>query len=188
MTPTIKVDVSSFKRLANMIQAASANAGPAMNRAVNRAGDMAKTAMIRTLAPQTGLRPKVIRKALRSKRASSLAGGSYVIESRGGDVRLKYFSARETRKGVSAAPWSQRQIFAGTFIKGGRFPNRVTLGMGGHVFKRTGAARKPIIAARSGVFIPEEMISGSSAAAFYATADRVLPERLAHELLRILGA
>lgn len=187
MPLSIKVDASGFKRFSNMLQAASANAGPAMNRAVNRAGDMAKTAMIKALVPQTGLKPKVIRKALRSKRASAVAGGTYVIESKGGDIRLKYFNARETRKGVSAAPWGQRQVFAGTFIKGGHFPNRVALAMGGHAFKRSGAARKPIVAARSGLFIPEEMISGASAGAFYATANRVLPERMAHELLRILG-
>lgn len=182
-----KVDLSSLKRFENMLAAAGKGAVPALNRAVNRAGDMAKTAMVRVLAPQTGLKPKVIRKALSSKKANATNGATYVIYSKGGDIRLKYFAARETRKGVSAAPFSNRQIFAGTFIKGGRFPNRVDIGMGGHVFKRTGAARKPIVLQRSGVFIPEEMISGASGAAFHSTAERVLPDRLAHELLRLLG-
>lgn len=187
MSVKIKADLSSFKRLANMLQAAGSGASPAVNRAVNRTGDMAKAAMIRVLVPQTGLKPSVVRKALRSKRATASFGGQYVIESKGGDIRLKFFTARETRKGVSAAPRSARQTFAGTFIKGGRFPNRVGLKMGGHVFKRSGAARKPIELVRSGVFIPDEMISGASADAFFATAERVLPNRLAHELLRALG-
>ena len=182
----LKADLSGYTRLSNILAAAGKNTGPAVNRALNRAGDMAKTAMIRVLAPQTGLKPKVIRKALRSKRANAGNGASYVIESRGGDVRLKFFSARETKKGVSAAPWNSRQIFAGTFIKGGRFPNRVDLGKGGQVFKRSGSARYPIQVQKSGVFIPEEMIAGASAAAFYQVAETVLPNRLAHELLRII--
>ena len=43
----------------------------------------------------------------------------------------KYFKARDTRKGVSASPWNHRRIFAGMFTKGGRFPKRMGLRLGG---------------------------------------------------------
>lgn len=187
---TIKVDTSDLTRLANMIGAAGQNAGPAINRAVNRAGDMAKTAMIRSLVPQTGLKYGIIKRALKTERATGPSGGAYTISSRGGDIRLKFFSPRETRKGVSAAPRSQRQIFAGSFMKGGRFPGRVTISkFNNNVFKRAGGTRYPIAMQRSGVTIPEEMVSGATEAAFYSTAASVLHQRLAHELLNaILGA
>ena len=54
-------------------------------------------------------------------------------------------------------------------------------------FKRTGAGRATK-GVKSGLFIPTEMVSGSSEAAFYLTVESDLPDRLAHELFRILGA
>ena len=86
-------------------------------------GDRATPVMVRVLTKQTGLPRRTIAKALKRSRA----GQAYTIRSAGGDVSLKYFKARETQKGVSAAPWGQRRIYAGTFTKGGRFPNRVAV-------------------------------------------------------------
>ena len=53
--------------------------------------------------------------------------------------------------------------------------------------KRTGAGRATK-GVKSGLFLPTEMVSGSSEAAFYSTVESDLPARLAHELFRILGA
>jgi hypothetical protein len=73
-------------------------------------------------------------------------------------------------------------------MKGGRFPKRVVLRSGGgNVFKRTGSGRTPIAVQRSGLFIPTEMVTGSSEAAFYSTIESQLPARIAHELYRVLG-
>ena len=187
MSPSIKLEVvPDFSRLDNMMKAAGKNAGPAINRAVNRTGEMARTQMVKVLVPQTGLKYRAVRSALKLTKAGS-SSGSAVIKSRGGDIRLKFFGPRETRKGTSAAPRSRRQVFAGTFMKGGLFPDRKTIRFGkGQVFKRVGSSRLPIVHARSGVFIPEEMIRDASATAFYSTVARVLPDRLAHELLRML--
>lgn len=155
-------------------------------RVTNRVGDMGRTQVRRTLPRQTGLRRKVIVQAVRTTRATA-ASLAYTMTANGGRIALKHFSARETRGGVSAAPRGQRQIFAGTFIKGGLFPNRVGIGMGGHVFERLGSARTPIEKQKSDVSIPEEMVIGATADAFSNTARSVFPRRLRHEVERETG-
>lgn len=185
MTVSLHFDTASIARASNLFHAAGKNAPLALIRAVNHTGDKARTQMRRVLVGQTGLTMKTIRNAVTSKHAFN--GGAYEIKSKGGNVRLKYFKARETSKGVSAAPWGARRVYPGTFIKGGKFPKRVALNMGGHVYKRTGTARLPIEGGRSGLFIPNEMVTGSSEAAFYSTIESQLPDRIAHELYRVLG-
>ncbi|WP_246725531.1 phage tail protein [Beijerinckia sp. L45] len=183
----VKLDPAQLEKLGNLIGAAGKNAPAALARAINHTGDKAKTAMTQALTVQTGLKRKVIVKALKVSKASA-STMTYTIRSAGGDIGLKYFGARETRSGVSAAPWGRRQIYAGTFMKGGRFPNRVAISkLNGQVMKRTGSGRAPIAKQRSGLFIPVEMVSGATAAAFDTVATRDLPDRLVHELMRIIG-
>lgn len=179
-------DLKDFQRLANIFAAAGDQAPHAVRRGLNRAGDKARTQMKRTLVKQTGLKAGVIARALKTRRAN-FGSLSYEIVSRGGDISLKHFGPRETRKGVSAAPRGQRAVFNATFLKGGQFPNRKTLKMGGHVFARAGSKRSPIEKRKSGVFIPVEMVTGSTAAAFYAAANSHLGDDIARELFAILS-
>lgn len=158
----------------------------ATRRAINHTGDKARTAVRVAMVVQTGLKRKTINKAVISTRASAKGGGSYTIKSKGGNVRLQFFGARETQAGVSAAPWNQRQIFASTFIKGGKFPNRVALKYGGAVLIRADQSRFPIHVVKSGLFIAEEMVKGNSALAFYNTVERDLPARIEYEISRVL--
>ncbi len=135
------------------------------------------------MARQTGLKLRIIRKALVPTRASA-SRLEYRIKARGGDIALKYFSARETGKGVSANPFGKRKVFTSTFIKGGKFPSRVTLNMHGHVFARDGSDGMPIEKQKSGVILPNEMVQGASAEAWRSTVAKVLPRRVLHELRR----
>lgn len=183
---SLGVDLSALDRLANGFASAGDQAPHAIRRGLNRTGDKVRTQVKRALVAQTGLKAGVINRAVKTRRAS-YGHLAYELRSRGGDVSLKFFAARETRRGVSAAPHGQRQIFPGDFIKGGRFPNRVGLKMGGHVFKRTGSGRTPIEKQKSGVIIPEEMVSGESERAFYAEANKHLADDIAHELYAILA-
>lgn len=187
----IRIDPAGIERIANLLAAAGPKAPHAIRRAVNHTGDKARTRMVRTLTAQTGLKRRVIVKALKVRRAN-FQFAAYAIESAGGNIALKFFGARETRKGVSAAPWGKRRIFVSTFIKGGRFPGRVALKMGGHVFERTGevtrTGRPAIRISKSGVIIPNEMVAGATRQAFYAVVGESLPGRLSHELYRIIGA
>ena len=181
----INYDFTPVLKISNALRAAGKQVPLILNRAINHAGDKARNQMRTVLVGQTGLKRKTLVKAVKSRKA--FGGGAYTIYSKGGNVRLKFFGARETRAGVSAAPWNKRQVYAGTFIKGGRFPKRVALGMGGHVFKRTGAGRLPIENSKSGLFIATEMITGKSESIFYTTVERDLPDRIAHELAFVLG-
>ncbi len=180
------VDVKGLTQYGNMLGALGQDGPKVISRALNRTGDTGKTRVVRALAKQTGLPQKTIRKAVKAKRAS-WGDLEYRLYASGGDVSLKYFKARETRKGVSAFVRGERQLFEGAFIKGGSFERgRVALKMGGHVFQRIGG-RTDLEKLKSGVFIPLEMIEGESAKAFDATVGDVLPRRLDHEISRSLG-
>lgn len=179
-------DISGLERVGNaMAKLSGDDKDKALRRAVNHTGDKAKTVVIRELAGQTGLKQKIIRKAVKVWRAnySSL---EYVMTTRGGDISLKFFGARETRRGVTAAPFGKRDLYEGAFMKGGRFPNRVTAkGLNGHVYTRTGSGRGPLQFVDSGVIIPAEMVRGATASAFTSLVERDLPPRVMHEIMRI---
>lgn len=179
----INYDLSSIAHIGEVFRKAGKLSPDVLRKAVKHTGDKAVTKMRSALVGQTGLKRGTLVRAIKG----ASVGSGYVIKSHGGDIRLKFFGARETRKGVSAAPWNHRKVYAGTFIKGGRFPNRVGLKMGGQVMHRAGSKRLPLHGVKSGLFIPEEMVKGQSEAAFYDTLDTDLAPRLAHELSRILG-
>jgi hypothetical protein len=178
-------DVAGLNRFDNGIKALGKDGRKVMQRALARSGDMARTQVYRALTKQTGLKRKVIVKAIKVKRPGwdDLA---YEMKASGGDISLKYFDPRETRAGVSARPFGKRQIFPSTFMKGGRFPNRSGVLFGGHVMKRTGSGKLPIELQKSGVIIPNEMVSGATADAFQTVVRQSLPRRIKHELGRLL--
>jgi hypothetical protein len=111
---------------------------------------------------------------------------SYEMVTRGGNIRLKYLAPRETLPGVVARPWGKRTLFAGTFMRGGRFPARKEVAkFKGHVWRRLGGSRRFIVQARSGMLIPVEMTTGATRAAFEATAAPLLQQRLDALLARL---
>ena len=196
---TLKIEFGTrgdLYRFDNMLKSLS---GPDFNRvvvnAINRVGDMAYSgrgapSVVRTLAKQTGLPQRVIKKAVAKKKAS-YSDFTYRLRATGGDISLKHFKARETRKGVTAAPFGKRTLFEGNFIKGGHFPNRKTAkGLNGHVFEpdrsesRWGRGAELI---KSGVIIPQQMLEGETAEGFNEIVSKNLPRRFDHELNRILG-
>ena len=184
----LRTDTSAIVQAAAALAAGGKNIPAAIARALNRAQDGAKTQMVRTLTVQTGLKRKTIVAALRSSKKASAGSLFAVLGSTGGDVRLKFFGPKETQAGVSAAPWGQRRVFAKTFIHGGRFPNRRggPFNQNGHVYIRRGRGRFPLKVARSGLFIPKEMVTGRTEEAFMAAVASILPKRLEHELGRAI--
>lgn len=148
-----------------------------MAQSLNREGAKARTQVVRVLAPQTGLKISVIRRALRETKAN---GGSltYEVKSKGGDIRLKFFKPSETATGVEASPHGEKKVFAHTFMKAGWWPKRVAkASWNGQVFERSGGKFKVV---RSGVFIPHEMVDGASKEVWtgstIAVGDRVMSE------------
>lgn len=182
---TFGFDAKDIARIETAMKAAGSRSHDAIRRAINWTGDYTKTRVVNALTKQTGLKRGVILRAVVPTRAN-FGALIYRMRSRGGNIALKYFGARETRAGVTAAPWGARRLYAGAFIRGGLFPNRVPLAMHGQVFKRAGDGRMPIVKVKSGLFIPEEMVKAASAAAFNETVRAVLPGRVEHEVGAIL--
>jgi len=180
----IDVDAAGLNGLAELFAQASRVAPVAVARALNATNSKVNTQITRVLPKQTGLKAGDVRSALTREMASA---GKLVaaVRARGPYIPLLKFGARETRKGVSAAPWGKRQVFDGTFMKGGKFPHRVALAMGGHVFKRLGRARLKI-ATTYGPAIPVEMVKDASKAAFETTVARELPKDLDRALGSVL--
>jgi hypothetical protein len=157
-------------------------------RIVNQVGDRAKTQVIRNLAKQTGLPRKTIVKAVGDPGRAHARRLSYTMVTRGGNIRLKYLAPRETRPGVTAKPWGKRQLFPGTFMKGGRFPNRkVVEKFDGHVYRRLNSSGTRITQARSGMTIPTEMTTGATKAAFERIAGPLLQQRVEAAIRKLLG-
>lgn len=184
----IRTDTSAIVKAAAALTSGKKNIPAAVARALNRTQDGAKTQMVRALTVQTGLKRKTIVAALRSSKKASAGSLFAVLGTHGGDIRLKFFGPKETTGGVSAAPWGNRRVFARTFIHGGRFPNRKggPFNQNGHVYVRSGKGRWPLKVARSGLFIPKEMVTGRSEDAFLAAVASILPKRLEHEIGRAL--
>lgn len=160
-------------------------------RALNRTGQMARTQVVRALAKQTGLKQKVIRKAVRTRSAFVSGAGdslSFDLMTRGGEVGLIHLSPKEVEGGTVAMPFGKRTLYPEAFFRGGVFPGRRVMLRGKpRVMVRKGAARMPIMKAKSGVWIPKEMLQGETAEAFTRTVAQVLPRRLLHEVNRLTG-
>jgi hypothetical protein len=172
----VKISPRGFNRMVERFEAAGVNIKPAMSRAINWTGDRARTQVMRSLAKQTGLKYGKIKDTVKTHRAT-FGRLVYRIVSRAGYTSLKEFGARQTARGVSAAPWNKRRVFPHTFI----VPS-----LGGHVFERTSSKRFPI-RKLWGPAVPAEMVKGQTKAAFEQVVSRELPTRLGHEVDAILG-
>ena len=159
-----------------------------MNRVVTRA----RPKVVKAVAAETGIFPKILTKAVRPLRASptNLRAG---LASRGGEIGLRYFKAREANGGVAADVAGEREFFPGAFRRSGRAPNRYMVRrLNKQVYVRDTESRrwgaKPIVKQGSGVWIPLKMIEGESRKAFDEVAATELPVQIARELDKILGA
>jgi hypothetical protein len=161
--------------MAAAFERAGVNVKPALGRAINHTGDKARTQLSRALVKQTGLKYGRVRAAVRTLRAGRL-GLVYRIIAKDGWISLKEFGARQTGRGVSAAPWGKRRVFPHTFI---------APGLGGHVFERKSKGRTPI-RKLWGPAIPAELVKDQSKIAFETTVNAELPARLEREIASLL--
>ena len=145
-------------------------------QALNEGGQAVRSATVAAETAQTGLPGDTLERAQQTIEAS--AGSlSYTIWSEGGNVRLKYFGAKEGGGGVTAHPWNRSTYYDRAFITSG-LPGRrrASPKLGGHVYRNVAGGRwgGAIAQVRSGLFIPTEMTKGQTAAAFDKGAASVL--------------
>lgn len=180
MSIDIEITGDGIMRLADATAALGdrRNAYTAFRRGLNKAGQMAYTQVKREVAKQIGAsQAKVVRYGgLKRIPATGQLLETRII-ARGGHIPLNDFKARQTRSGVSAAPWARRVVFGGTFIVGS---------IGGNVFKRIGPSRLPI-EKLWGPSVPKEVVKDRSREAFESTARRVLAPEINRQVRLLAG-
>lgn len=148
-------------------------------RIVNQVGNRSKTVVIRELTQQTGLPRAVIVRAIGNPLTARPGRYAYDMITRGGNIRLKYLRPRETPAGVVARPFGKPTLYPGSFLRGGEFPDRKDVArFNGHAYYRLNKSGTKITFARSGVFIPVEMTTGATVAAFHRVAAPLLVQRV----------
>ena len=172
---------------ANRLEALAAGSGRAvLAQTLNEGGQAIRSKTVAAETAQTGLSADTIDRAQKTIDASA-SSLTFTIVSHGGNVRLKYFGAKEAGSGVIAHPWNASHTYQGAFIKSGRPGHRAPSSkLGGHVFRNVSGGKwgGKIKAVRSGLFIPTEMTKGSTASAFNSASDTVL----AHTVISRLGS
>lgn len=184
----ITADVQQLLDVEHLFRQIGNQAPHAIRRAINHTGDKARTLVMRTLAKQAGVKYRDVRKIVTVTRAN-FDRGLYRIAARGTTIPLSHFGARQTKKGVSAAPWGKRRVFPHTFL----WPR-----VHGRVFVRTGhkarmlrgpnkGRQRETIRQLWGPALPKELLKGETAAIFLATVRAELPARVVHEVAAILA-
>lgn len=152
-------------------------------RALNKVGDKAYTRVIRAVGKQMGLkRGQVLKYGGVGKVRANYTRQDYQIVSRGTEVPLREFAAKQFSYGVRAKPSGKATRFAGMFIMAGRWTSGDPVAQG-HVFQRVTSSSLPI-EKQFGPSVPEEIVRNESADAFSAVADE-LPGRIAHEIAQV---
>ena len=151
------------------------NARTAMSRALNHEGHKGRTQVKRALVKQTGIKYGAIDKAMTTIRSMPTTL-TYTLKAHGDETNIAWFGGVQRGKGVSAAPWNKRRIFAQSFIVP-RF---------GRAYIRTSKSRLPI----RGLYGPNlarELVKDSSAAAWQRGVANIVA-RIGHEIGRMLPA
>jgi hypothetical protein len=160
-----------------------------LSEAVNFVGQAIHHGLVDPLKHQTGLTGSTIPRALHDMPAG--AGGlAYQIATRGGDISLKYFGAREAGGGVTAHPRGVQTQFDGAFIRSGRAGNRrASPKLNGQVYRNVDDGRwgGHIQKVKSGVFIPQEMVRGAALNVFNTVVASQLEPRVAAVMTMIAG-
>lgn len=142
ITVHAKWQTAEIKALMRKLQAPRLN--QALSVAVNDSARQVERTAERIVAKELSIPAKRAKIGIWVRPFSTPATLSATVRGSKSPIPLKSFSAKETPKGVSARIWGKRTIYPGRFIRGGTFPGRVDLSMGGHVFVRSGKSRLPI--------------------------------------------
>lgn len=159
----------------------------ALARAVNRVTTTVDGRVVRALVKQTSAPRKIVRAQVKKYLTTTALGSSGAIEGRvvatGRPIALKHFKPKQNSKGTAVTIYGKRETIAGAFM--GARPGMLTSKFHGHVFKRRGIKRLKIDK-QLGPSIPPELVKGESLRIFEQTVATMLPERVRHELGRML--
>ncbi|WP_273757610.1 hypothetical protein [Bartonella sp. AU55XJBT] len=116
----------------------------ALRNAVNTAAKQVERFTEKQVADISSAQPKRVKKGVYIKEKATAKFLETDITGSGTPIPLKFFKAKETKRGVTYKLFGKKQILPHGFIKGGSFPKRVDLKMGGNVFQRDDGDQFPI--------------------------------------------
>jgi hypothetical protein len=114
--------------------------------ATNNAAKPVRKEMVRVVTQELAVKQAVVAKQVNiPKKATAESRGTIVRLKKSKQIPLKEFGARQTKKGVGykISKRTGRKTINGAFQ--GPKPGTVAMRLGGHVFKRLGKSRLPII-------------------------------------------
>ena len=176
-----------LKRFGNQLGALSERDGhKALARAVNRTTNTVHSRVIRAIARQSSIPTRIVRSQVSKQTVRPGALGSLegIVYASGNPIPLKEFRAKQFSYGVKAKVWGKQRRFEGMFIKAGTFRGTKNVG-NGHVFQRVTTAGLPI-QMQTGPAVPTEMVKNEAKDMFENTVQQMLPQRVQHELARLL--
>lgn len=157
----------------------------ALARALNRTTNTVHGRVVKAIRRQSDIPTSIIRASVGKRLVKPGGGGALEGEvwAKGKPLSLKVFNPRQLSYGVRVKFGKQWHRIDGAFM--GPRPGVIASRLAGHVFVRAGKDRTPILL-QEGPSVPEEMVRDESARVFEQTVGTMLPERVAHELGRLL--
>jgi hypothetical protein len=139
---TAKWQTAEVKALMRRLQAPRLN--QALSVAVNDSARQLESKSEQVIAKRLSIPSKRAKIGIWIRPYSTPKTLTATVRGSGSPIPLSAFNAHESDDGVVATIWGAKLLHPGAFIKGGGFPDRVELKMGGHVFHRIGSKRLPI--------------------------------------------
>ena len=161
----------------------------AFARAINRVVTTIEGRVVKAIRHQSQIRTNLIRAAIRHQLASVAIGstleGKIIAQGKPIPVSVSNFGGKQFSFGVRAKWDGAFHTFDQAFM--GPSPGVLAPALHGLAFRRTSNTRFPI-EVMYGPAVPEEMIRDESAKVYETTVLIMLPERIGHELGRMLPA
>lgn len=111
------IQLTRVPRLQRKLSAIEKQALPkARVRALNRTASSVRTVTVRGVAKAMGTRQKNVRSRVKVLKATTGGEPAARISYKGKGLNMVEFRARQTKRGVSAAPWGSRKLFRHAFI------------------------------------------------------------------------
>lgn len=163
----------------------------AIAAALNRTAEMAKTAAARDITSTFNLKADYVRGRIHIRRASARSGVLEVTLSTPGKRSANLVRFAERRVTLAQGRARTKQGTHGVYVKvrkagGWKLVKGAFIGNQGRtVFRRIGQARLPIEALQA-IDVPQAMFSDVGVANLKRAVARVFPQRMAHEIQRLI--
>ncbi|WP_375673823.1 hypothetical protein [Bartonella sp. TS82HLJMH] len=156
----------------------------ALRNALNTAAKQVERFTEKQVADISSAQIKRIRRGVYIKEKATARFLETDIIGSGTPIPLKFFKAKETKRGVTYKMFGKKEILPHAFIKGGSFPKRVELKkLNGNVFQRADGDQFPI-AKQDGPSIAGVMSKPEIASAIIKKANERLIANIQYQLAR----